>query len=431
MSNFLAIATVTAALRDVLAGAAKSAVEGAEATTERPDAVKNVDGKARVNLFLYQVAPNSSLRNADLPTRRDDGTLSKRPQAALDLHYLLTFFGDEKQQEPQRLLASTVSRLHQQPVLTRDVIRMTIKTATADDADHYLAKSDLGQAVELVKFTPIPLNLEELSKLWSVFFQTPYSLSVAYQGSVILIEPDLSTQRALPVRARNLYVEPFRQAVIEEVTSQAGPDQPVLAGDTLIMRGRGLRGDVTLVMIGTTEVTPDPGDVSDAEIRIKLASPPFPADALRAGVQAVQIVHKRLMGTPPVPHRGVESNVAPFVLQPKITGANVQNPQGSDDQPRSADVELTLSPPAGKTQRAVLLLNEFDPSSDRVARAYTFDAPSRDKEGEPEAAATITIPVKGVSAGDYLVRVQVDGAESPLEVDDLTGLYSDPKVAIP
>jgi hypothetical protein len=29
----------------------------------------------------------------------------------------------------------------------------------------------------------------------------------------------------------------------------------------------------------------------------------------------------------------------------------------------------------------------------------------------------VTIPIKGVRAGSYLVRIQVDGAESPLEVN--------------
>ena len=42
------------------------------------------------------------------------------------------------------------------------------------------------------------MNLEELSKLWSVFFQTPYALSIAYQASVVLIEPDLEPIDAAP-----------------------------------------------------------------------------------------------------------------------------------------------------------------------------------------------------------------------------------------
>jgi hypothetical protein len=92
MSNFLAIATVTAALRQTLNAVAGIDVPGAEVTTMRPDEPTNTD--ARVNIYLYQVTPNAAWRNADLPTRRNDGGLVQRPQVALDLHYLLTFYGD-------------------------------------------------------------------------------------------------------------------------------------------------------------------------------------------------------------------------------------------------------------------------------------------------------------------------------------------------
>jgi hypothetical protein len=43
--------------------------------------------------------------------------------------------------------------------------------------------------IENVKLTPISLSLEELSNLWSVFFQVPYALSVAYEAAAVLIEP--------------------------------------------------------------------------------------------------------------------------------------------------------------------------------------------------------------------------------------------------
>ena len=54
------------------------------------------------------------------------GNWRSRPQAALDLHYLLTFYGNEAQLEPQRLLGSVVRTLHARPVLTRQQIQQTI-----------------------------------------------------------------------------------------------------------------------------------------------------------------------------------------------------------------------------------------------------------------------------------------------------------------
>ena len=39
--------------------------------------------------------------------------------------------------------------------------------------------------------------------------------------------------------------------------------------------------------------------------------------------------------------------------------------------------------------------------------------------------------MKGAAPGTYLVRVQVDGAESPLGFDEATGQYDSPRVTLP
>ena len=410
MINFLAIATVTATLSQLLQTAASEAVSGASVTTGRPESVENGTPGPGINIYLYQVIPNAALRNADLPTRRADGTLVQRPQAALDLHYLLTFYGDEIQLQPQRLLGSGVSVLHAQPVLTREMIRAAISVVTGGESDHYLAGSDLAEQVETIKFAPLPLNLEELSKLWSAFFQTPYALSVTYQASVVLIEAEGTPQRALPVREPLVYSVPFRQPVIEEVLCQEGANQPIVADSTLVIQGQRLRGDVTHVRIGEVDVTPASEDVSDTQISLLLSSPPFPAGSLRAGVQGVQVVHPMMMGKPPTPHRGIESNVAAFVLRPTVTDVGA---------PDSTEVTVTFNPELGKLQRVILLLNELNPPADRAPRAYSFKAPPDNgiEDEDVDETASITFPVTGVEPGEYLVRVQVDGAESPLTVD--------------
>jgi hypothetical protein len=415
MSNFLAIATVTAALSQTLRSAIETDVPGASVTTLRPDTAGGGIPATRVNLYLYQATTNAAWRNADLPTRHADGAPAQRPQVALDLHYLLSFYGDEGQLEPQRLLGSAVRTLHARPVLTRQSVRNTV----VNPAFFFLAASNLAEAVELVKFTPLPLSLEELSKLWSVFFQTAYTLSIAYQGTVVLIESDVTPRQALPVRARNLYVVPFRRPVIDQVRAQTGVDQPILIDSTLVIRGQGLRGDLTLVRIGGVDLTPQPQDVTDTEISILLsaqvaspppASPPLSGASLRAGVQGLQVVHRLSMGTPPEPHSGVESNVAAFILRPTITApVGVANVQGAGNAPRSAEITVQVEPPIGKAQRLVLLLHER--LSDAPA-AYSFAVSARNADAD-----VLTIPVEGVRAGDYLVRVQVDGAESPLTVD--------------
>ena len=489
MSNFLAIATVTAGLVQILQPAVDTDVPGADVTTVRPDGSGSGTPDVGVNLYLFQVTPNAAWRNNDLPTRSSSGELVQRTRVALDLHYLLTFYGDEKQLEPQRVLGSVVRTLHARPVLTRQVIHGAVS------ANAVLAASNLADEVELVKFTPIALSLEELSKLWSVFFRIPYTLSVAYQGTVVLIESEETPHTVLPVRQRNLYVMPFRQPVIEEVVAEGGANEPIVVGSTLLIRGRQLRGDDTRLRIAGDEVTSP--DVTDTLISLQLRPPDLLDDtfeSLRAGVQGVQVVHRLLLGTPPVPHRGFESNVAPFVLRPTITDVQVSNVQDTGNDTRTADLTVTVDPKIDKRQRVILLLNEV---TDESPEAYTFFVERRanyviteqvledlesagvppsvlnglkDIENEkfntqeefldkvkaaigetrtktfkvlilryagPQASSnSVTIRISEVKAAVYLVRVQVDGAESILEVDEnpdspTFNQYIRPKVTIP
>src|SRR5450755_3585935 len=118
MSNFLAIATATATLRTLLHDAVSGDVPGANVTTTRPDLLVSKDQPTEVNIYLYQVTPNAAYRNSDLPTRRPDGTVVQRPMAALDLHYMISFYGNENELEPQRLLGSVARTMHAQPYLT-------------------------------------------------------------------------------------------------------------------------------------------------------------------------------------------------------------------------------------------------------------------------------------------------------------------------
>ncbi len=419
MSNYLAIATVTAGLVQLLNKSVGSDVNGAIVTSVRPNANGNDLPITGVNLYLYQVMPNSHWRNEDLPTRRANGQVVQRPRLALDLHYLFSFYGDDSEWQPQRVLGSTLRTLHTQPQLTRHEIDDAIK-------DPLLAASNLADETELVKLTPLSLTLDELSKLWSVFFQLPYVLSVAYQATVVFIESEETPRLSLPVRQRNLYVMPFRQPLIETAAAEGGVNAPLLVGGTLVIRGQNLRGDVTQVRLGENVVTPTA--VTSTEIRLTLADPPFLPGDLHAGIQGVQVIHNLQLGTPPEPHYGFESNVAPFVLRPSITAPvtadNVQNNVDNINL-RQANITVSVNPPIGKKQRVILLLNE---KVQEKPLSYTFLAGTRDAD-----VSAITIPVRGVKPGAYLVRLQVDGAETLLQVDPDPDnpQFTGPEVVIP
>lgn len=220
---------------------------------------------------------------------------------------------------------------------------------------------------------------------------------------MVLIESRSSNKLVDP------YAMPFPQPIVEQVIAPAGTGNLIVAGSMLVIRGKRLRGDVTRIRLGGIEKLLVPQDVQETQISL-----PLPPN-LYAGLQSVQVVHT-IMGTTTI----VESNVAAFVLHPTIA-VEVERVQGSSNDLRSAEIEVKISPKVGKAQRVVLLLNEV---SSGGAIAYSFAAEPRTDDTD-----SIAIPVKDVKAGTYLVRVQVDGAHSPLSMNQ-AGEYDSPQVTI-
>lgn len=431
MSNHLAVATVTAVLRQVVLDALQADQEGLQLNvwTLRPGEVPK--DKAGVNLHLYQVTPNAHWRNADAPTRRADGTLVQRPQAALDLHYLVTFHGEDAQLVPQRLLGSTVRVLHAKPVLGKERIRQVVKASqNAPPPKDYLSKSDLADQVESVRITPVTLNLEESSKLWSAL-QSPQLLSLTYQATVVLIEADDRPGAPLPVRRWDSLVLPGRP-VLDRVVAEDGRE--VTARSVLLLQGQGLRGPRTLVRVGDALAEPAKEDVTERTIRLPLLSI-LPPGSVPAGLHAVTVEHEGTLDGRP--HLVAASEPAPLVVRPAVLlkpaplpglpqehDVTATNVQAGGDGKRSSTIVVKVEPPVGPRQRAVLLLNRRE----APATAFSFPAQARDA---PTAA--LSFPVRGLPTGTYLVRVRVDGVESQLAVatdGPDKGAYAAPRVVI-
>jgi hypothetical protein len=422
MSNFLAIATVTATLQRILQAVVQLDVPGARVTTVRPDASGSGTPEVGVNIYLYQATPNPAWRNYDLRNRRPKGELIKQAQAGLDLYYIMTFYGNEVELEPQRLLGSAVRTIVDYPILTPEMIRETANNPTFS----FLANSTLDKQVERVTIVPTNMNTEELSKIWSVFFQSPYVLSFACQGGAVLIEGQRQSGRPLPIRRREFYTTPSQPSIFQ-IVSEAGVNQPVVASSSLTIRGQSLNPQISdeqlqelesnkplvrskpQVKIGETRVTPD--NVRENEISLELSSlSAEEKNSLRAGIQSLQIVYsiapKRVESEP---ERIVGSNVMPFVLCPTIAEVEVEDLEDNGDETYSAKVKARIDLTVGGEQRVLIFLNERSTSN---PAAYIFEANSRTNN-----STLVTFPIRDVKEGDYLVRLQIDGAESPLNVD--------------
>src|SRR5262249_35548815 len=182
--------------------------------------------------------------------------------------------------------------------------------------------------------------------------------------------------------------------------------------------------EVTRLLVDGLDLTPPASAMTPALITLALPAP-LPV-GVYAGVRTVQVAQLVPRGDPETPHRGFESNVAAFVLRPKVTNGgpvipagNVENLVSSTETVngttvalRAGTLKLLLDPHVTRDQRVVLFLNQFDPPAGQRARAYSFGAPAGNGGPHPDPhTGTVRIPVKRGVAGVYPGRVQVDGAE--------------------
>ncbi len=417
MSSPLAIAAVTAVLQKFLQNSvAKYGLDGilngtVKVSAEAPDRILNGNASPdRINLFLFQATENQGWRNNDLPTRNASGDRISNPPLALDLSYLLTAYGSADF-HAEVLLGHAMSVFHEMPIFTRDAIRAAIPVPPPTTLPNALTNADLADQIEQIKIVPQVMSVEEISKIWSAL-QSQYRPTAVYKATVVLIESVKAVRPSLPVRERHLLVLPFESPAIDLIQSQATDadpivaDQKILAGYNLVIDGRQLRGDTTRVLIDDEEITPADDKTTATRIVVLL-----PAD-LQPGLHSVQVAH-RVAFDPALPNdtrRGVESNVAPFILSPQITTA----PPIS--APPNSTLSLGISPPVGRAQRAALLVG-----------SNTISILPRPVGAPP--ASTLHFPIPDLAPGDYLLRVQIDGAESPLGVDG-SGKFATPKLKI-
>lgn len=401
MTDSLSIASVTATFQFLV----ESAIHASPNTVANATVTTLVPGStglpsAGVNVFLYHLAPNASLRNFDAPTRTSRGQLRQRPCVGLDLFYLLSFYGEANRFEPERLMGIVVQALHSRPFAGPEAIdaALTATLARVDDDFTFMTDSVLARQGEFLRWTPEMLNLEELSKLWSVFFQTAYVPSLAYRVGPVYVEADESTAPARPTQRVIARVLPAAAPQLQRVMSTSGPQAAIVSGSMLTLEGRQLAGEDVVVRMGDVEVAIPPADASYDAIRVTVPA------ALPAGVRTVRVSHRVMLGDPAIPHQGLESNVIAFVLRPAITNVALADPASESDGDggfvHSGRVTFDITPAVEPRQKLTLILSNSSGSS-----AFFPLTPAA-------ASSSLSVDVSGMQAGVWAVDIRVDGAES-------------------
>ncbi len=407
MSNHLAIATVTALFRHVLEEYLPLDEPSATVTSIRPDSGASGLPSPGVNLFLYNVSSNTAFRNEDLPARTPGGRMVNRPRAALNLHYLCSFYGDETVLEPQRVLGSFARIIEAQSILDLD----RIQTILGDPLYAFLAGTDLNTQVEQVRISPENLTIDDMSKIWSTLLNTTYPLSLGYTASAVLIEAPGEIGKPLPVLARHINVSSITPMTITSLSNEDDPQAMVCFGDTLSIVGTGFTTAVSTVEIDSKAYT---GFTIQSLNQIDM---PLTNPALRAGACVLKLKTGHFQS----------SNSMAFLLGPLIT---IQSASVT-----SSELPIAIDPAVGREQKVRLLLNEYQVSAPSEPRQYVIDAPENNgiTDSTIQETSTIVFDVAGTDAGEYLVRVEVDGAQSGLERTLVSGqlTITDPRVTIP
>jgi len=404
VSNFLAIATVTATISELIGIAISRDVPGSvpgAVVTHIPVETPELDQTAPgVNIYLYDVRRNIGLTNNDLPTRNAGG-LTNRPQIALNLEYILTFFGDDRRLEPQRLMGTVLSALHAEPVLSRQLIRDTVKRYD------YLASSNLADQIELVKFTDVTLTIEDFSKLWSVFLMGHYRLSHVFEATVVLIDEPSMPQEPLPVRKAFVRAIPFRDPNITAVWADDPAQKAILPGSLVVVRGSNLSGEITRLALDGNVFAPL--SASEGEIRFRVDTS---WTWLRPGIAALQVMQFTAIGDQQ--RLTAASNSYAIAIHPRI------ELRRREPLEHGVRIVFGIEPVVSPMQTVQLLLNAFDgPASYRIE-----GDPRLDNSGEVSFFAPAEI------AGDFLARIDVSGVQSLLETG-ADGRYVAPRVTLP
>lgn len=458
MSNFLGLATLTSTIQQILREAVAEVVPGAEVTTLRPDDMTKTGASSGINVYLFQVSPNTTLRNEPFPVRDSAGASLQGNAIALDLHYLVSFYGKEERYEPEQLYALATVALARSPILSGE----RIARAVAGAAGAALAGSDLAAQAERIRLTPLALSLDELQRTWSLFSPTPYRLSALYAASVVLLNIDEAPGRALPVREARASGGPFvaprirdlsprrltfaDRATVEIVADGVDATTVAFLDDAPVATRRGGRGLVAEI----------PGGVAAGTVAVRLGTarsgePPVPSSdptsllilptvvetrsrsdergttvaaltrpAARTG-QAQELVLSPLGQ----PGRGLSSQEAlRFAFAAGLWPSEGKPSEGllrafaQNGRPLPADAEIVALGAERRVRSASEPFPEYALRRDEGG-TYAFHGLTKD---DPEGA--VAFAFSSLPAGRYLVRVRIDDAESAVTV--VNGVYVGP-----
>ena len=131
MSGALAITSVTTVLKSLLSNALIQAVGMGDVTITSvpPDRIATgAEEHPLLNIHLYRLTPNSAWRHANTPAAPKEA--QQMMPLALDLHYLLTVYGEQDHQA-EILLGHAIQCFYETSILTREALLSSLASISS------------------------------------------------------------------------------------------------------------------------------------------------------------------------------------------------------------------------------------------------------------------------------------------------------------
>ena len=389
MSDYRAIASVTATLRSMLQDLADVVVPGTRVEAGPPIAQNGTRSEPVIRIFLYAATPHATLRNIAQPVRRGDGSFDATPVLPLELHYLISFIGDDPQLKAQILLGAVMTFLEVQALPLPSDVRGAEAASRALDGD--LTGGLAANEIEMAQFVLETLDHDDLARIWGMFVNVPYAMSVGYRCALVLLRPAIEPAPALPV-AQALPIVASTPSPPLQLASVMPASAPAAEGFAVTLRGAGIGRCASGVRFGDSAAEATRIDADTLAVTVPAGLP--------AGAHSITV-------TAPG-EGGIVSNPAAFALQPRILGPIAVDRhwlQGSS-------VQIGIAPAWVPGQSARLLLNEIT-ASGAPPRALSIAA-----DPVSQATTSLRFGLPRLRAGRFLARIEIDGTVSDLDRDD-------------
>jgi len=431
MANALAIAAVTATLKDILndgiVNGDLSDIGEIKVSSMPPDTLVGETEKNCINIYPWKITHNSALTSLDLPAYSGSGRKISRGRLCLNIHYILTSTGTTDLNGPI-VMGFGMQKMHEYPVLNA-ALRKTLSTPSIGldpailPADYkMLVAADLADQIENVRLIPSRTEDEDLTNIWPAF-NSALRLSSLYQVSVVMIENEKKPEQALPVRSVALKVNQLLRPRISFIQKQSGDANSIVEtstigmGNRILITGSGLASDHMKVRIGETQITPeiDPADpakdrAASTQISLRLIGD------LRAGVNLVIVEHIFAPGDENSRTRE-SSNPDSIIILPDIQSVSVS--PATDAALYTGVISITLTHKVGPKQSVELYMTPAAGSTGLAALSVKANKITSDQ-------TEVTFSLNQVTLGEYLYRLDIDGAQTELEYNELSKSFTGP-----